>query len=296
MPKNFWPDAVQCAVYLLNRCPTKSLNAMTPYEAWSAYKPSVSHLRIFGSIAYIKVPEARRTKLEDKGEKCILLGYSDMTMGYRLYNPLTKKIIFSRDVIFEENESWVWEQPETSSNAELILEDEGSSQIREVEIQPEDFRIPSPVHSSQRREDHSTERELSDMRPVRGRTMEDLYENTERLEDYTLYCLLMTSDPVNFEEATQESKWRKAMDEEIQAIEKNKTWELTILPEDRKSIGVKWVYKTKKNAQGEVQRYKARLVAKGYRQKEGIDYGEVFAPVARLETIRLIISLATQEK
>ncbi|MBE2321323.1 hypothetical protein DVA67_035740, partial [Solirubrobacter sp. CPCC 204708] len=86
------------------------------------------------------------------------------------------------------------------------------------------------------------------------------------------------------------------MDEEIESIEKNKTWELTTLPKGRKTIGVKWVYKTKRNAQGEVQRYKARLVAKGYKQKEGIDYGEVFAPVARLETIRLMTSIAAQQK
>ena len=105
----------------------------------------------------------------------------------------------------------------------------------------------------------------------------------------------MTSDPVSFEEANQEEKWRSAMDEEIRSIEKNKTWELTNLPKGRKAIGVKWVYKTKRNAKGEVQRYKARLVAKGYKQKEGVDYGEVFAPVARLETIRLLISLAAQK-
>ncbi|KAI9198969.1 hypothetical protein LWI28_025275 [Acer negundo] len=105
----------------------------------------------------------------------------------------------------------------------------------------------------------------------------------------------MTSDPVSFEEANQEGKWRSAMDDEIRSIEKNKTWELTNLPKGRKAIGVKWVYKTKRNAKGEVQRYKARLVAKGYKQKEGVDYGEVFAPVARLETIRLLISLAAQK-
>ncbi|KAI9182272.1 hypothetical protein LWI28_023767 [Acer negundo] len=85
------------------------------------------------------------------------------------------------------------------------------------------------------------------------------------------------------------------MDSEIQSIEKNKTWELTNLPKGRKAIGVKWVYKTKRNVKGEVQRYKARLVAKGYKQKEGVDYGEVFAPVARLKTIRLLISLAAQK-
>lgn len=106
----------------------------------------------------------------------------------------------------------------------------------------------------------------------------------------------MDNDPIRFDEAVEEAKWRKAKDEEIDAIERNKTWELTNLPEGHKAIGVKWVYKTKRNAKGEVQRYKARLVAKGYKQREGIDYGEVFAPVARMETIRLMISLAAQSR
>jgi len=82
----------------------------------------------------------------------------------------------------------------------------------------------------------------------------------------------------------------------MHAIEKNDTWKLTNLPENKKAISVEWVYKTKKNAKGEVQRYKARLVAKGYKQREGIDYREVFAPVARLETIRLMILLVTQHR
>ena len=84
------------------------------------------------------------------------------------------------------------------------------------------------------------------------------------------------------------------MDDEIKSIEKNDTWELTTLPKGQKAIGVKWVYKAKKNAKGEVEKYKARLVAKGYKQKHGIDYEEVFAPVARLETIRMIIAIAAQ--
>lgn len=84
------------------------------------------------------------------------------------------------------------------------------------------------------------------------------------------------------------------MDDEIESIKKNDTWELATLPKGQKAIGVKWVYKVKKNAQGEVEKYKARLVAKGYNQRHGVDYDEVFAPVARMETIRLIISLAAQ--
>ena len=82
------------------------------------------------------------------------------------------------------------------------------------------------------------------------------------------------------------------MDEEIQAIVKNDTWELTTLPKGHKAIGVKWVYKTKRNAKEEIERHEARLVAKGYSQKDDINYDEVFALVARLKTIRLIISLA----
>ena len=86
------------------------------------------------------------------------------------------------------------------------------------------------------------------------------------------------------------------MDDEIKAIKKNDTWKLTALPKGHKPIGVKWVYKIKKNIKEEVEKHKARLVAKGYSQKAGINYDEVFAPVARLETVRLIISLAAQNR
>lgn len=109
-----------------------------------------------------------------------------------------------------------------------------------------------------------------------------------------LVCLLADSENITFEEAIRNKKWKEAMDEEISAIEKNKTWEMVELPNGHKPIGVKWVYKKKMTASGEIQRYKARLVAKGYRQKAGIDYEEIFAPVARMETIRLLISQSAQ--
>lgn len=86
------------------------------------------------------------------------------------------------------------------------------------------------------------------------------------------------------------------MDIEIDAIERNNTWELSVLPQGGKKVGVKWIFKTKLKDNGEVDKHKARLVAKGYTQQHGIDYTEVFAPVARLDTIRLVISLAAQNK
>ena len=91
----------------------------------------------------------------------------------------------------------------------------------------------------------------------------------------------------------QNKKWIKAMNEELNSIEKNNTWELVELPKNKKAIGVKWVYKVKVNPKGEVVRYKARLVARGFLQRQGIDYEEVFAPVARLETVRVVVAHAS---
>ncbi|CAL2254987.1 unnamed protein product [Prunus armeniaca] len=86
------------------------------------------------------------------------------------------------------------------------------------------------------------------------------------------------------------------MEEEIKTIEKNKTWKLVDRPKDKEIIGVKWVYKTKFNPDGSIQKHKARLVAKGYSQQPGIDFNETFAPVARLDTIRALVALAVQKK
>jgi hypothetical protein len=99
--------------------------------------------------------------------------------------------------------------------------------------------------------------------------------------------------PVNrvyFEEAVKEEKWVHAMNEEIEAIERNNTWDLVDLPIGKTNIGVKWVYKTKFNEKGKVEKNKERLVAKGFAQQPGIDYGETFSPVARLDIVRAVLA------
>jgi transposase InsO family protein len=106
------------------------------------------------------------------------------------------------------------------------------------------------------------------------------------------FALQVSSVPTKFEEAIQDSNWVAAMKSEMEALEKNHTWKLLDLPEGKKTVGCKWVYSIKYNAEGKIERYKARLVAKGYTQTYGIDFQETFSPVAKLNTVRVLLSLA----
>ncbi|KAH9714593.1 hypothetical protein KPL71_020713 [Citrus sinensis] len=109
------------------------------------------------------------------------------------------------------------------------------------------------------------------------------------------YCLLTEDEePSTFHEALESSDialWMTAMQEEIEALHKNKTWELVPLPRGRKAIGNKWVYKIKRDGNDQAERYRARLVVKGYAQKECIDFNEIFSPVVRLTTVRIVLAM-----
>lgn len=107
--------------------------------------------------------------------------------------------------------------------------------------------------------------------------------------------LLFNEEPWDFKTAMEERVWREACKEDINSIVKNKTWDLVDLPPGVKAIGLKWIFKIKRNADGSINKYKSRLVAKGYIQRHGIDFEEVIAPVARIETVRFLIALAASK-
>ncbi|MCO5582384.1 hypothetical protein L7F22_036279 [Adiantum nelumboides] len=107
--------------------------------------------------------------------------------------------------------------------------------------------------------------------------------------------IVQDKEPICFDEAIGNMKWEQAMEEEMVALDVNETWELVPLPEGKKSIGCKWVYKVKHNADGSISRYKARLVAKGYAQTYGIDYEETFSPVAKMAIVHAVIVVAASK-
>src|SRR4051812_7822419 len=104
------------AVYLKNRNPTKAVPRMTPEEAWSGKKPSMGHLRPFRCKAYIHVPVQKRMKLDSKTIKCIFLGYCTETKGYRVFDPITRMVAISQDIIFDENSAYDMHSTEMNNN------------------------------------------------------------------------------------------------------------------------------------------------------------------------------------
>ncbi|KAJ9563755.1 hypothetical protein OSB04_008915 [Centaurea solstitialis] len=311
VPKEFWPEAVKWSVHVLNRCPTVAVQNKTPEEAWSGEKPKVDYFRVFGCVAHAHVPDQKRRKLDDKSQKCVLLGVSEESKAYRLYEPVSKKIIISRDAKFEEDKSWDWGQDEGKCRSDVLEwnDDDGndgiatnSNEITSSSNDSPNNSLTPNVSSSEGESFPSGSDGSNSPSPNAGRVRRtpawmDDYETGEGLSDedgLNALMMLIEDDPLTFQEAVKSRKWRDAMTAEIESIEKNKTWELTVLPNGVKAIQVKWLFKTKLNENGEIEKYKARLVAKGYVQQYGIDYTEVFAPVARLDTIRLILALAAQ--
>jgi hypothetical protein len=102
-------------------------------------------------------------------------------------------------------------------------------------------------------------------------------------------------EPRSFVEAEKDATWRAAMKAEMDAVEKNRTWELTDLPRGHRTITLKWVFKLKRDEVGAIIKHKARLLARGFLQREGINFNDAFAPVARMEFVRLLLALAAQE-
>ncbi|CAA7042014.1 unnamed protein product [Microthlaspi erraticum] len=259
----------------------------------------------------IEIPHLK--KLDDRSRLVVHLGTEPGSKAYRLFDPINRKIVVSRDVFFDETKRWKWktEEKRTNENSEIFgftfdeFDDEAMKGENPLEEEPgeseeeteenensEDSRVPLLENVN---EDEQVQEQLRRSTRVKAKP--------SYLEDYIMLAKLegelmlssLDEEPWSYNEAKELKVWRDACKEEICSIEKNKTWSLVDLPNGAKAIGLKWVFKIKRNSDGSINKYKSRLVAKGYVQRHGVDFDEVFAPVARMETIRFIIALAASK-
>jgi transposase InsO family protein len=229
VPKVFWAEAVNTSIYLLNWLPTKALDRPTPYEAWYGAKPNISNLKVFGSVCYMHIPDAKRDKLSQKAETGILVGYCDNAKGYRIYNPKTSKVVSSRDVKVDESSSWNWDSNAVNKSEiqRLITKNEDAGNDENEDARNENEGILDEAESEG---ETDSENEV-----IRTRSLQDIYAT----------CNAAILEPANYHDAAQSNEWIEAMKDELKTIEKNETWLLVDRPRNKNVIGVKWVFRTK---------------------------------------------------
>jgi len=289
LDSELWAEAVVTANYIRNRSPAAG-EAKTPWELFHGSKPSVSELRTFGARAYAQVPDQLRRKLDSKSERGVMVGYAVDTKGYRILLP-GGQVIISRDVVFDEVATAPLSPPAkpkpagSAEPAEQVTETVGAEvSNREQQDSPEEQQ-PEEPHGSKPRY------------PTRQRRQPAAWWKGDTATA-NLAATTQIVEPTSLEEALaskQASEWKTAMDEEMRSLYENNTWVLEDLPAGSRTIPVKWVYKLKKSPTGVVERFKARLVAKGYKQREGIDFDEVYAPVSKHSSLRAVLALAAAE-
>ncbi|RVX00860.1 Retrovirus-related Pol polyprotein from transposon TNT 1-94 [Vitis vinifera] len=255
VPKLFWGQAILTAAYLINRMPSRGENSTQEYQFWDLESFSESPITTENHIP----PES-------------------------FNQPESIVDLWDKEHIQEETE-------------ERAL----SQQTHEAEPGPNPSKLPGN-NAPDGTVDSELENDILNMpiawrKGVRSCTQHPIgnfisYDKLSPTFRAFTSSITEIQVPQNIQEAFKYPKWKAAVDEEVRALEKNGTWEITDLPRGKKPVGCKWIFTVKYKADGNVDRYKARLVTKGFTQSYGIDYQETFAPVVKLNTVRVLLSLA----
>ncbi|XP_074297640.1 uncharacterized protein LOC141628387 [Silene latifolia] len=238
--------------------PSKILNNLTPYEVLLNKAPSYDRLRVFGYLAMVYNPS--RDKDKDVKFFETVFPCKIRNFGHHLSNLQSEQGLPPNDGVFIEDD--------------LPLSTDNSPTITVCE--PSTSPVMANLHTDE--PDHRSQR-LHLAKPFAGNAI----FNTSVV------------DSSHFSYAVQEEKWVQAMNSELQVLATNNTWVLTDLPKGKKAIGCKWIYKTKYNPDGSIEKHKARLVIQGFRQRYGLDYEETFAPVAKMSTVRALLAIISMK-
>lgn len=319
LPKGLWGEAAIAATYLYNRTPHSSLDGfITPYEAKYGRKPTISDIRIWGSIAYKREPKETLKKLDPRASPYILVGYG--SNQYRLTRPSARyTTTIARDVDILEGVfikdtperlasklAKVQEQIDTIANEELVNEgqpvqtDDQPVQTDDESVETDDQLVNLPIDQLDQGQTEGQLAENSsnavnkaigeDLRPIEDRSF------TEQLEYYAnqdVIALIATeTDPTYLEamKSLQAPQWKIACQKEIDSLKDKDTWTLVPRSDDLKVLDGKWVLKIKDPYRNPI--YKARWVARGFQQQSGIDYNETFANTVNPIAWKLILAIA----
>ncbi|CAG4926146.1 unnamed protein product [Colias eurytheme] len=296
LPKKLWAEAINTGCFVLNRTGLSTNKVKTPYEVWTGKSYNIHDLKIFGNPVFVHIPKEKRTKWDSKGENGIMVGYGEDTKGYRIFFEKNNTVQIKRDVIFLKcskeidynivlnDEQEKGEMP--SQNVELQLPEEESSASSSEDC--DDDSVYEPATSEDCTDDDAEVSEPQRREPSQRKKKRTSFYRCNNV------VLLNGDEPRTYQEAMRHenaSEWQKAMQTELNTLAENRTWEFCQKPNDCKVISSKWVFKIK-YING-VKHYKARLVARGFEQNNDIDYNDIYAPVAKLTTFRLFVSVAT---
>ncbi|KAG9447534.1 hypothetical protein H6P81_013662 [Aristolochia fimbriata] len=313
-PHKLLAEAVNTACYISNRVHLRYMTHKTPYELWKGRKPIVHYFREFGSTCYVLRDREQLGKFDSRSTEGIFVGYS------RNSHACIESVQKQQDLVIETVNVEIVDQNENLP----VLDDEESSMTKDpTEMNSTDLN----VQPSEQAESHAlgeglvvsddeveendesiveTEKAPS-MRVQKNHPLDAVIGNINegmktrgRKQNYSemvrFVCYTSTIEPRKVEDALRYEFWIRAMQEELEQFDRNKVWTLVPRPANINVIGTKWVFKNKTDEEGNVVRNKARLVAQGYTQVEGVDFDEIFAPVARLESIKQLLALASSLK
>ncbi|KAF3624379.1 hypothetical protein FXO37_31371 [Capsicum annuum] len=229
LPRELWAEAFQCACHIVNRLPPWSGKEKTSFEFLYDQKPNVSHFQVFGSVCHVHIPKSSRTKLDPKTKRCMFIGYDSCRKRWKCMDPKTKRFVTSTDIVFDEVSSWCTTQKSSLEN--VTLDDyQNESLFPEINAQEID-ESPTPAIESPSSENgqQMTRRSLREKRQPNH-----LKDYQVQLNHCTMTSCFFTGafdeEPRCYEEAKGCQIWEIAMQEEINSLLKNDTWELVPKP------------------------------------------------------------------
>ena len=319
-PHRFWIDAIDTACHIINRVYLHKFFKKTAYELLTDKKPNVSYFKVFGAKCWIRDPH-HNSKFAPKAHEGFMLGYGKDSHTYRVFNNVLHKVVETVDVRFDEtNGSQREHLPSVIDEPapEETIKFKATEDVIPTEESAEEFipeheerRANAPEENAEENGAEENADQILQRQPAHPRIAKEVQvekiindikapgpltrSKASHLSNFCgHYAFVSITEPTKVDEAFLEPEWIQAMQEELHQFELNNVWELVKRPDPRKHniIGTKWIYRNKQDENGLVVRNKARLVAQGYTQVEGIDFDETFAPVARLEAIRILLAYA----